>query len=93
MDPTFTSDDLHNVQLKLTEASYKYDPQTAGPDSSVTKAFGYHSLSYLEFRDTLKRIFLLHFTNLEFSALVTQLDPKRSNNIPCTDFLLMFIKV
>jgi Ca2+-binding EF-hand superfamily protein len=81
-------EDKESALEKLTEASVKFDPSTAGPMGLT--AFQASSLSPHIFREMLRRVFNMQLTNGEFVALTKEFDKYNNLKIDCQEFIIKF---
>lgn len=84
----FTQEDHINALEKLTEASVKFDPASAGPMGLT--AFQASVLSPAIFREMLRRVFRMQLTNGELAALIKEFDKEGNKHIDCAEFLVKF---
>jgi Ca2+-binding EF-hand superfamily protein len=81
-------EDRETALEKLTEASVKFDPSTAGPMGLT--AFQASSLSPHVFREMLRRVFNMQLTNGEFLVLTKEFDKNNHHLIDCQEFIIKF---
>mmetsp|Transcript_10477 Transcript_10477/g.15974 ORF Transcript_10477/g.15974 Transcript_10477/m.15974 type:complete len:547 (-) Transcript_10477:149-1789(-) len=83
-----TLPELLSAKKKLALASVDYDPQKVS-----LKGFDSYSLDPTEFREQLRRNFLLLVTNAELGALVKYLDRDNNGRVNCAAFIYEFLRL
>lgn len=84
----FSFEERESAMEKLTEASVKFDPNSAGPMGLT--AFQASVLSPAVFREMLRRVFRMKLTNGELAALIKEFDKDDTKHIHCQEFLVKF---
>jgi hypothetical protein len=81
---------LGEVARKITETAIRFRRER---DGVALKVFETNKLSYLEFREHLKRSFRLIFSDEEFDAVTRLFDNDNDKNIDGSEFLVCFTKL
>jgi hypothetical protein len=76
------------IMQKLGSVAMKFDKDR---DGVLLRSFETNSLSYATFRNLLKRIFYLEFTDEEFDQLCHLFDQQELHEINGTEFMIVFV--
>lgn len=91
VDWNFSEEDRQSALAKITVAAREYDPNHAS--SMSLKAFHGASMTPAVFREMIRRVMGIKFTDRELAAMVTEFDRNNDRKIDCAEFMVKFTTI